>query len=62
MFIYQKNHQKKHIAFCNSLLEKNVIKQVNLSNGDNFEKFEIKPINELKRIANLIKTRIEEKK
>ncbi len=50
--------EKKHISFCNSLLNKNLIRKIELSNGDNFEEFETKSINELDRVADYIKSHL----
>lgn len=63
MYVYvpEKSLESKHIAFCNSLINKKVIRRLDLST-DNIEEYEVKSINEIKRIADYIKLNLEEKR
>ncbi len=59
VYMPEESLEEKHISFCNSILDKNLIKKIELSKGDNFEKFKSKPLNELDRLANHIKSNLQ---
>ena len=50
---------KKHLKFCNNLINKNIIKEINEKTEiDEIEKFDFKEINELNFVVNEIKGRL----
>lgn len=60
LYVYmpEESLEKKHLSFCNSLLDKNLIRKISLSKNNNFEKFEVKSVNELDRVADYIKSHL----
>jgi mitochondrial fission protein ELM1 len=55
LYVYLQENavEKKHVKFCRSLMDKNIVKEINLQTTE-ITKFETTQMNELERVANII--------